>query len=166
MQRQWGSVLNVFQQAARHQDQGGVGIADVKAGALFAPTDGAFIKGVAPGDKAVFGQAALGRPAAAGHFRPKRRIQRRPIDAGLAAGYDFFKEGRYQSHPPFRVTQGGSRLLREAQGGSGRLRAAQAALRKSSIFSVAASISIFSITASSRARRSRADSKIWRSEND
>jgi hypothetical protein len=52
--------------------------------------DGTFIEWVSVRDNAVFGTPALGRPTAAGQICPKRRIQGRPVDAGLTTGNDFF----------------------------------------------------------------------------
>src|SRR5882672_8495335 len=82
-----GQARAAFQRA-EVEDRRAVAVEHVLQGALLVAAAGQLGEGVARGNGTVFGDAARGRPAAAGKSRIERSVERAAVDAGLSAGDD------------------------------------------------------------------------------
>ena len=83
------------------EHEGGVGIADVEAGALGVGFALAFPHRVALRDHPVFGPAPPGHPAPCLQPQVQGHVQGRPVDPGLAAGHDL---GPYRARQFWTIT--------------------------------------------------------------
>jgi hypothetical protein len=79
---------------AAREDQRGVAVAHVQFGALAVAFAQRLVERVGPGDPAVLGAPAARAPAARLEPHGQRRVECRPVHAGLPAGDDLLKHAR------------------------------------------------------------------------